>query len=304
MKAWHCDGREVPLPEGHRFPMQKYALLRRRLLEEAVFSENELFAADLVERELLLGAHEPAYVDAVFSGTLSEFELRRLGFPWSQGLVARSRASVFGTVAAAHAALDEGIACNLAGGTHHAFASEGTGFCVFNDIAVAARALQREGLIDRAVIVDLDVHQGDGTASIFADDPSVFTFSMHGAKNFPFRKQKSSLDVELPDGCGDTEYLALLEEHLPRVLDAAAAQILFFQAGVDPLESDRLGRLKLTFDGLRRRDRMVLRSARALKLPAVVTLGGGYARPVSLSVEAHVGTFREARGALEREHRL
>ena len=304
MKAWHCDGREVPLPEGHRFPMQKYALLRRRLLEEAVFSEDELFAAELVERELLLGAHEPAYVDAVFAGTLTEFELRRLGFPWSEGLVARSRASVFGTVAAAHAALEEGIACNLAGGTHHAFAGEGTGFCVFNDIAVAARALQREGLVDRAVIVDLDVHQGDGTASIFADDPSVFTFSMHGAKNFPFRKQKSSLDVELPDGCGDEQYLALLEEHLPRVLDEAAAQILFFQAGVDPLESDRLGRLKLTLDGLRRRDRLVLRSARALKLPAVVTLGGGYARPVSLSVEAHVGTFREARGALEREHRF
>jgi acetoin utilization deacetylase AcuC-like enzyme len=304
MKAWHCDGREVPLPEGHRFPMQKYALLRRRLLEEGVFSEKELFAAELVERELLLGAHEPAYVDAVFAGTLTDFELRRLGFPWSEGLVSRSRASVFGTVAAAHAALEEGIACNLAGGTHHAFANEGTGFCVFNDIAVAARALQREGLVDRAVIVDLDVHQGDGTASIFADDPSVFTFSMHGAKNFPFRKQKSSLDVELPDGCGDEQYLALLEEHLPRVLDEAAAQILFFQAGVDPLESDRLGRLKLTFDGLRRRDRMVLRSARALKLPAVVTLGGGYARPVSLSVEAHVGTFREARGALEREHRL
>jgi acetoin utilization deacetylase AcuC-like enzyme len=304
MKAWHCDAHEIPLPEGHRFPMQKYVLLRRKLLEEAVFSEGELFASDLVDRELLLGAHEPAYVDAVFTGTLSEFELRRLGFPWSEGLVARSRASVFGTVAAAHAALEEGIACNLAGGTHHAFAGEGTGFCVFNDIAVAARALQREGLIDRAVVVDLDVHQGDGTASIFADDPSVFTFSMHGAKNFPFRKQKSTLDVELPDGCGDAQYLELLEAHLPDVLASARAQLVFFQAGVDPLEADHLGRLKLTLDGLRRRDRMVLTAARSLDLPVVVTLGGGYARPVSLSVEAHVGTFREARRAFEREHRL
>jgi acetoin utilization deacetylase AcuC-like enzyme len=284
--------------------MQKYALLRRRLLEEAVFSQAELFAAELVDREQLLGAHEPAYVDAVFEGKLTESELRRLGFPWSEQLVARSRASVFGTVAAARAALEDGIACNLAGGTHHAFAGEGTGFCVFNDIAVAARALQREGLIGRAVIVDLDVHQGDGTAAIFADDPSVFTFSMHGAKNFPFRKQKSSLDVELPDGCGDDEYLARLEQHLPRVLDEADAQVLFFQAGVDPLEGDRLGRLKLSLEGLRRRDRLVLRSARALKLPAVVTLGGGYARPVSLSVEAHLGTFREARGVLEREDEL
>jgi acetoin utilization deacetylase AcuC-like enzyme len=284
--------------------MQKYVLLRRKLLEEAVFSECEMFASDLVDRELLLGAHEPAYIDAVFTGTLSEFELRRLGFPWSEGLVARSRASVFGTVAAAHAALEEGIACNLAGGTHHAFAGEGTGFCVFNDIAVAARALQREGLIDRAVVVDLDVHQGDGTASIFADDPSVFTFSMHGAKNFPFRKQKSTLDVELPDGCGDEQYLELLEAHLPDVLAEARAQLVFFQAGVDPLEADHLGRLKLTLEGLRRRDRMVLMAARSLELPVVVTLGGGYARPVSLSVEAHVGTFREARRAFEREHGL
>jgi acetoin utilization deacetylase AcuC-like enzyme len=299
VKAWHCDGREVPLPEGHRFPMQKYKLLRQRLLEEQVFSEGELFASGLVERELLLFAHEPSYVDAVFQGTLTDTELRRLGFPWSEGLVLRSRASVFGTVAAARAALDDGIACNLAGGTHHAFAAEGTGFCVFNDIAVAARTLFREGLAERAAVIDLDVHQGDGTAAIFAGDPSVFTFSMHGAKNFPFRKQESSLDLELPDGCGDAEYLSLLERYLPLVLDEAASQIVFFQAGVDPLDGDRLGRLKLSLAGLRLRDRMVLRAARERGLPIVVTLGGGYARPVSLSVEAHLGTFREARAAAE-----
>jgi acetoin utilization deacetylase AcuC-like enzyme len=274
MRAWHCDGREVPLPEGHRFPMGKYALLRRRLIEERVFSEAEMLASDLIEREVLFCAHEPAYVDAVFQGTLTDAELRRLGFPWSEALVARSRAS--------------------------AFAAEGAGFCVFNDIAVAARALQREGLIDRAVVVDLDVHQGDGTAAIFEGDPSVFTFSMHGARNFPFRKRRSSLDVELPDGCGDEEYLAALAAHLPRVLDEADAQILFFQAGVDPLEADSLGRLKLSLEGLRRRDRLVLRSARERGLPVAVTLGGGYARPVSLSVEAHLGTFREARAAVDR----
>ena len=304
MKAWHCDARDVPLPDGHRFPMHKYALLRRRLLEEAVFSEAEMLASALIEREALLAAHEPAYVDAVFEGTLSEAALRRLGFPWSPGLVERSRASVYGTVAAARAALEEGIACNLAGGTHHAFAAEGTGFCVFNDIAVAARVLQREGLVDRALVVDLDVHQGDGTAAIFADDPSVFTFSMHGAKNFPFRKQKSSLDVELPDGCGDEEYLAQLRRHLPRVLDEARAQIVFFQAGVDPLAEDQLGRLELSREGLMRRDRLVLEAARERALPVAVTLGGGYTRPVSLSVEAHVGTFREARRAFAREHGL
>jgi acetoin utilization deacetylase AcuC-like enzyme len=299
VRAFHCDGREVPLPPGHRFPMQKYRLLRERLLAERIFDAEELIASDLIDREALLGAHEREYVDAVFAGTLSEHQLRRLGFPWSEGLVHRSLASVYGTVAAARVALADGIACNLAGGTHHASAAEGSGFCVFNDIAVAARLLQREGLVERVVIVDLDVHQGDGTASIFAGDPTVFTFSMHGAKNFPFRKQRSALDVELADGCGDTEYLATLAEHLPRVLDQARAQIAFFQAGVDPLDGDSLGRLKLSLDGLRRRDRFVLESARDLGLPIVTTLGGGYAKPIALSVEAHLGTFREVRAAFE-----
>ena len=297
MRAFHCDAYAIPLPPGHRFPMPKYRLLRERLLEEGVLAASELEESGLVDRPSLLLAHAPGYVDAVFSGALSEADQRRLGLPWSEGLVARSRASVQGTVAAAHQALRDGIAGNLAGGTHHAFADRGNGFCVFNDIAVAARLLQREGLVDRAVVVDLDVHQGDGTAAIFAGDESVFTFSMHGAKNFPFRKEHGSLDVELPDHCDDAGYLEQLERHLPRALDAAQAQILFFQAGVDPLREDVLGRLDLTLEGLRLRDRIVLSAARARGLPVVLTLGGGYAKPIELSVAAHLGTWVEARAA-------
>ena len=297
MRAFFCDTYEVPLPPGHRFPMPKYRLLRERLVAEGVLGAQELEESEVIDRPSLLLAHTPEYLDAVFSGTLSEPEQRRLGFSWSEALVARSRASVFGTVAAARAALRDGLAGNLAGGTHHAHADRGTGFCVFNDIAVAARTLQREGLIDRALVVDLDVHQGDGTAAIFAGDESVFTFSMHGARNFPFHKQRSSLDVELADGCGDSEYIATLEEHLPAVLDRARPDVLFFQAGVDPLEHDLLGRLKLTEAGLQLRDRIVASASRDRGIPLVLTLGGGYARPIALSVDAHLGTWREARSA-------
>jgi acetoin utilization deacetylase AcuC-like enzyme len=279
--------------------MPKYRLLRERLVAQGVVAEAEMEESALIDRASLLLAHTPEYLDAVFSGTLGADQQRRLGFSWSSALVARSRASVFGTVAAAQAALGEGLAGNLAGGTHHAHADRGAGFCVFNDLAVAARVLQREALIERALIVDLDVHQGDGTASIFAADESVFTFSMHGAKNFPFRKERSSLDVELADGCEDAEYLAALERHLARVFDRARPDIVFFQAGVDPLDGDQLGRLRLSLQGLRRRDRMVALAARASGAPLVLTLGGGYARPIALSVEAHLGTWEEARRVFE-----
>jgi acetoin utilization deacetylase AcuC-like enzyme len=277
--------------------MPKYRLLRERLLAEGVLRPGELEESGVIDRASLLLAHTPEYLDAVFSGTLRRDEQRKLGFPWSAALVARSRASVFGTVLAARSALDDGVAGNLAGGTHHAYADCGTGFCVFNDIAVAARTLQRDGLIERALVVDLDVHQGDGTAAIFAGDPSVFTFSMHGAKNFPFRKQQSSLDVELPDGCGDSEYIGELERHLPHALGRARPDIVFYQAGVDPLDGDQLGRLRVSLDGLRRRDRLVATAARRAGVPLVLTLGGGYARPIGRSVEAHVGTWEEARRA-------
>jgi len=295
VRVFHCDGYAVPLPPGHRFPMPKYRLLRERLLGDGTLREVDFTASQPVDFDALLLVHERAYVEAVAGGGLSEAEVRRLGFPWSEELVLRSRASVAGTVAAARDALWNGIAGNLAGGTHHAFADHGEGYCVFNDHAVACRLLQLEGRVGRAVIVDLDVHQGNGTAAIFAADESVFTFSMHGARNFPFRKQRSSLDVELGDGCEDAEYLALLQRHLPTVLDAARADILFYQGGVDPLAEDALGRLRLTHAGLRARDRMVLTAARDRGIPVVLTLGGGYARPVEASVEAHCGTYREAR---------
>ena len=295
MRAFFCDTYEMPLPPGHRFPMPKYRLLRARLIEERILAPDELVESEVIDRASLLLAHTPEYLDAVFFGTLPPAAQRRLGFSWSEALLARSRASVFGTVAASRAALVDGVAGNLGGGTHHAHADRGAGFCVFNDIAVAARALQREGLIERALVVDLDVHQGDGTAAIFEGDESVFTFSMHGAKNYPFRKQRSSLDVELPDGCGDSEYLAALEQNLPVVVDRSRPDILFFQAGVDPLESDTLGRLDLSLAGLRLRDRMVALAAHEQGIPLVLTLGGGYANPIALSVEAHAGTWREAR---------
>ncbi|MFL5310263.1 MAG: histone deacetylase [Myxococcales bacterium] len=294
MRVFHCDAYAVPLPPGHRFPMPKYRLLRDRLLADGTLREADFTASEPVDLDALLLVHDGAYVEAVVGGGLSDAEVRRLGLSWSEQLVLRSRTSVAGTVAAAREALCNGIGGNLAGGTHHAFADHGEGYCVFNDHAVAFRLLQLEGRVDRAVIVDLDVHQGNGTARIFAGDDSVFTFSMHGARNFPFRKQRSSLDVELRDGCEDAEYLALLAHHLPSALDAARADILFYQGGVDPLAEDTLGRLRLTHAGLRARDRMVLTAARDRGIPVVLTLGGGYARPIEASVDAHCGTYREA----------
>ncbi|MBF5043627.1 histone deacetylase [Aggregicoccus sp. 17bor-14] len=295
MHVFSCDGYEVPLPEGHRFPMGKYRLLRERLLARGVLRPGELHPSEPVAREVLARVHTPGYLDALFEGRLSEAELRRLGFPWSEALLLRSRASVGGTLAAARAALQEGVAGNLAGGTHHAFPGHGEGYCVFNDIAVAIRALQAEGALERAVVVDLDVHQGNGTAAVFEGDARVFTFSMHGEHNFPFRKQRSSRDVGLPDGTGDADYLEALARHLPEVLEAAGAELLFYQAGVDALAEDALGRLSLSHAGLRERDRSVLEAAWHRGLPVVLTLGGGYAKPLDATLEAHVGTYEVAR---------
>ncbi len=294
MRVFHSDRFVVPLPPGHRFPMEKYRLLRELLLARGTLQPSQLVESTPVERVHLERVHTPRYLDALWHGTLTEAEVRRLGFPWSPGLLERSRAAVGGTLAAAHQALANGVSGNLAGGTHHGFADHGEGYCVFNDIAVAIRALQAERRIQRAVVVDLDVHQGNGTASIFEGDDSVFTFSLHGEHNFPFRKQRSSRDVGLPDGTGDSAYLDVLATHLPEVLEASGADILFYQAGVDPLAEDALGRLSLTHAGMRERDRLVLEAAWHRGLPLVLTLGGGYAKPITATLEAHVGTYQTA----------
>jgi acetoin utilization deacetylase AcuC-like enzyme len=275
--------------------MAKYRLIREALLASGVLQADELIPAEPADPRVLLQVHTARWVEAVLENRLTEAEERRLGFPWSPELVVRSLASVGGTCAAAVRALDDGIGGNLAGGTHHAFPDHGEGYCVFNDIAVSIRALQAAGSIQRAVVVDLDVHQGNGTAAVFEGDADVFTFSMHGERNFPFRKQRSSLDIGLSDGVGDEVYLDALARHLPRVLEASRPDILYYQAGVDALAEDTLGRLSLSHAGLEARDAFVLEAARRSGVPVVVTLGGGYARPLEASVRAHIGTYRAAR---------
>ena len=292
MRVWASDHFEVPLPEGHPFPMPKYRALRELLLAEGVVSVTR---SEEAPREWLDGAHDPSYVARVLSWDLSAEEVRRLGMPLTPELVARARAAVFGTVRAAQAALEDGVAGNLAGGTHHAFRDRGEGFCVFNDAAIAARALQVEAGLQRILIVDCDVHQGNGTAAIFAGDPSVFTFSIHGARNFPFAKERSDLDVELADGTGDEEYLWHLERGLDEALERSQPQFAFYLAGADPFEGDRLGRLKLTRAGLRRRDEWVLRTLRGRGLPVAIAMAGGYAHDIADSVEIHANTLRVAR---------
>jgi acetoin utilization deacetylase AcuC-like enzyme len=295
MKAFYSDTFVLPLPDGHRFPMAKYRRLRERLVEEAVVAESDLLVPDPAPWDALRLAHDPEYVDAVANGTLLPEAQRRIGFPWSPAMVERSRRSVGATLAAAAEVLaGEPVSANLAGGTHHAFRDRGGGYCVFNDVAVTALVLLRGGHIRRATVVDCDVHQGDGTAAIFRDDPRVYTMSLHGVNNFPFRKEAGDLDVTFEDGTGDREYLAALSAHLPRVLDLTAPDIVFYLAGADPYEGDRLGRLKLTTDGLRERDRYVFDQCRRRALPVVVAMSGGYAPDVEAIVSIHVNTIKEA----------
>jgi acetoin utilization deacetylase AcuC-like enzyme len=292
LHLWSSAAYAIPLPDGHRFPMAKYALLRDGALAEGLVPPERLHDPPRAPLDDLLLVHTPEYVAQVTAGTLPYIEQRRIGLPWSEAFVERAYRVVRGTCEAAEAALQHGVAMNLAGGTHHAFPHRGEGFCTFNDVAVAIRRLQRAGHVRRVAIVDLDVHQGNGTHACFAGDAEVFTFSMHGAKNFPFHKVPGTLDVELDDGTGDDAYLALLAAHLPRVLHAARADLVVYLAGADPHEHDRLGRLKLTFDGLRRRDWMVLESCREIGLPVCVTIAGGYGRDVRETVRVHLDTVR------------
>jgi acetoin utilization deacetylase AcuC-like enzyme len=289
-RLFYCDHYVIPLPVGHKFPVGKYGLLRGLLAEDGWF---DFERSPQVEPAVLELAHDAVYVRGFLNGTLSPQAMRRIGFPWSPDLVCRTLASAGGTLRATADALETGFGGNLAGGTHHAFRAEGSGFCVFNDIAVAILDLRRRGSARRAAVVDLDVHQGDGTASIFRDDPDVLTLSLHGANNFPFRKEESKIDVGLPDGTDDAAYLRELERVLPEVL-AFRPEVIFYQSGVDALAGDRLGRLALTREGLQIRDRLVLEMARSHAIPLVITLGGGYAEPITRTAEAHANTFRTA----------
>jgi acetoin utilization deacetylase AcuC-like enzyme len=297
MKAFYSDHFVLPLPEGHRFPMAKYSMLRERV-------SNELMGVQMLEApsatvgELAL-AHDPDYVHAVLSGSLSPQAMREIGFPWSPAMAERSLRSAGASIAAARVAAQEGIAGNLAGGTHHASANQGGGFCVFNDIAVAARVRQMEHfrLTKRTLqvlVVDLDVHQGNGTASIFANDPSVFTLSVHGEKNFPFRKIDSDLDVGLPDGCSDGPYLQSLNGALEAVLSRIQPEFLIYLAGADAHAGDRLGRLKLTDEGMKARDQRVFDWAKTHGLPMIICMGGGYGRDLTTTVSVQMNTWRLA----------
>jgi len=293
-RVWTSARYTFPLPPGHRFPIAKYELLREQVLTSGIVAPEALREPARATRDALLLVHTAGYVDRFLDGSLTAVELRRLGLPWSPALVERSLRAVGGTCEAASAALDDGIAMNLAGGTHHAFADHGEGFCVFNDVAVAVRTLQRAGRVRRAAIIDLDVHQGNGTNAIFAGDDSVFTFSMHGGRNYPFHKVPGSLDVELADGTGDDEYLARLTTHLPDVLARSHADLVLYLAGADPHANDSLGRLGLSSEGLARRDAFVIDLCREVGFPVAITIAGGYGRNIAETVRIHLETARIA----------
>ena len=297
MQAWSSSRYTFPLPEGHRFPIAKYARVREQVISDGTLRADDLREPERASREALLLVHTEQYVDRFKCGSLAADETRRLGLPWSPALVERSLRAVGGTCEACAAALDAGVTMNLAGGTHHAFADHGEGFCVFNDVAVAIRLLQRAGRIRRAAIIDLDVHQGNGTHAIFAGDPSVFTFSMHGSRNYPYRKVAGSLDIELADGTPDEEYLDRLATTLPCVLARAEPDLVIYLAGADPHEGDALGRLSLSFAGLARRDALVIDSCRDVGLPIAITIAGGYGRRFFDTVRIHAETARIAAAA-------
>lgn len=289
LKAFYSDHFVLPLPAGHRFPMQKYRLIREQA--HKTIPELEFHEAPAATDGVLALAHHPDFVRRVSTGALSAEEQRNIGFPWSELMVERSRRSVGATIAACRAATVDAVAVNLAGGTHHGFSDRGAGFCVFNDVAVAARLMQAERRVRHVAIIDLDVHQGNGTASILARDDSVFTLSLHGKNNYPFTKELSDLDVELPDGAGDDVYIAALEQAMTELFSRFAPQLIIYLAGADPHEGDRLGRLKLSMSGLQMRDRLVFSHARQRKIPVAVTMAGGYGKNIEDTVAVHLQTI-------------
>lgn len=294
MMAFYSDVYVLPLPEGHKFPITKYRLVRDGLVASGIVQPSELYLSEPVSPEVVKLAHAPHYVDAVLHGTVDRMIMRRIGFPWTSELVIRSFTIVGGAIASAEEALESGFAGNLAGGTHHALYDAGEGFCVFNDLAVVVQYLFSQKLAGRVAVIDLDVHQGNGTAAILGGRYDVYLFSMHGAKNYPFRKVPSTVDIDLADNTSDDEYLAILETELPKIF-AWKPDIVLFQAGVDPLREDTLGRLALSMDGLARRDEMVFRACKQHGIPVSVAMGGGYAKPVHLTVQAHIQTYRVLR---------
>lgn len=296
----HHPDYQAPLHDGHTFPMSKYGYLREVLVERGLTAPGDWLTPAPATEAMFARAHDPAYVARVFAGTLSREEERRIGYPQSDRVTRRSRLASAGTLIAARFALETGLACNTAGGSHHARFEHGAGFCVFNDVAVAIRALQREGGLGPVAVIDCDVHQGDGTAAIFGDDPGVFTASLHARGNYPFEKEAGDLDIALPDGSGDADYLAALDALLGRVAREGPFSLAFYNAGVDVHADDRLGRLTLTDDGIRARDRRVTGWARGRGLPLACVLGGGYDRDRRRLAGRHAILFEEATAALDR----
>jgi acetoin utilization deacetylase AcuC-like enzyme len=294
VRVYYPDIEDLVLPAGHRFPASKYRLLRDAVLGEGILAAEMLEPSPIATREDVLRAHAVEYVDAVLDGTLAPDIVRRIGLPWSPVLARRSQLTVGGTLAAARSALEAGLSGQLAGGTHHAHRTFGSGYCVFNDLAVAALTLLDEGRARRIAILDVDVHQGDGTAAILGPDPRTFVVSLHGAKNFPFRRVPADLDVDLPDGMEDRAYLEALADVMPAI-EAFRPDLLLYLSGVDPLREDRLGRLALTHEGLAERDRFVFEHCRRRGLPVSIAIGGGYAEPIAATVTAYANTFRVAR---------
>jgi acetoin utilization deacetylase AcuC-like enzyme len=300
MKAYYADHFVLPLPDTHRFPMSKYARLRQRILAEGILSADELFVPPAATDAQILLAHDTDYLDRVQSGRLTEAEIRRIGFPWTPQMVERSRRSSGASICAARVALSEGVSANLAGGTHHAGIAHGEGYCVFNDSPIAARVTQQEGRVRRVLVVDCDVHQGNGTAEITRGDDSIFAFSIHGERNYPFRKVAGDLDIGLPDGTDDAAYLDMLEISLERAFYMAQPDLVLYVSGADPFYGDRLGKLALTKDGLAARDEMVFGMCFAERVPVAVSMAGGYALNVEDIVDIHVQTIRTAVSYAER----